>query len=321
MDLVAHDIDARDGTRLRLWELGPEHLPGGTTADAAGEAVLFFHGAITSSRGVVAPPTRGRQYSWMHAAAKRGQNAYALDVRGYGYSEQPEAFEKGPEGGDPSPRARQAALDAADALEEVASRWDRVHLVPISWGTMYSGLMLSGEHPEIDPEIEDLVDSLTFVAPVYIPAWDWYEMAPAMGISADLGAYFVRDKETVKEGQGNGDLFQATWQVQVDSNQGIDDEHYLAPAGAQADIREATQGNPAFEPEHIDVPTFVLRGSGDVLSTRPDALTIYDGIATDGLKEYMEITESDHYVMHSNYRHLVFDEVYDFQQRAHWTND
>jgi pimeloyl-ACP methyl ester carboxylesterase len=307
MDLLSHDIVARDGTRLRLWEYG---LP------KANEAVLFFHGAISPSRAILAPPTADRQYSWLHNVGSRIQRAYALDIRGYGESDTPWEYDQPAEDNDPVVRTQQAATDAADALRYVSDIFDTVHVVAVSWGTMYTGLLLSGTHPEIDDDIDDLVDSCTFVAPVYKPSWEWEPMAETMGLPTDLGAYYVRDKATAEAGSGGGELFEATWQTIVESNQGIDARHHKVPSGAQVDIRAATNGDPTFEPEDISVPSFVLRGTDDALSTRQDALTVYDGIETPGLKEYFELNESDHYIMHDEYREMVFDAVYDFQQHA-----
>jgi len=304
MELTPNDIDARDGTRLRLWELSPER---------ADEAVLFLHGAITSSRALLAPPTGGTEYSWLHGVASRGRAAFALDVRGYGDSERPPELDRPAGENDPVVRAPQAALDAADAIDAVTDRFETVHLVTISWGTMYGGLLLSGQHPEAAaPEVA----TLTLCAPVHLPEWEFGPLAERFGIERPMGAYFVRAKENVEDFEDAGEPFRASWRAQVESGQGIDDGRYLAPTGAQADVRDATEGTPVYDAEGTEMPpTLVLRGTEDTIATREDSLGLYDALSADR-KEYAEVDGTGHYLMFETHRHRVYSLVDTFQGDA-----
>jgi pimeloyl-ACP methyl ester carboxylesterase len=131
MDPTPGTVTADDGTDLRLWEL---------VLDDADEAVLFVHGSITNSRALFAPPVAGDDsYSWLQACARDGRAAFALDVRGYGDSDRPPEMEEPPAENDPPVRAPTAAEDIAAGYDEVAGRYDTVHLVGVSWGTMTCG--------------------------------------------------------------------------------------------------------------------------------------------------------------------------------------
>ncbi|MFC7078762.1 alpha/beta fold hydrolase [Halorussus caseinilyticus] len=245
MNLTAHDVRADDGTRLRVWEDAPES---GEDAGAAGdspasddagaadssaapaEAVLFVHGAITHSRALFAPPVEGREspsgdsrldasYSWLRATADAGRTAYALDVRGYGDSEFPPAMADPPEANDPPVRAGDAADDVAAAFDFATARHGRVHLVGVSWGTMTTGRFLADR--DSGANATD-VASYVQCAPVYDPPYDFSELVSAFGLDADLGAYYVEDRETVaerKDADENLALFEGVWRAMVESGQ------------------------------------------------------------------------------------------------------
>jgi alpha-beta hydrolase superfamily lysophospholipase len=305
MEPVAGETTADDGTRLRVWELPP---PG------ADEAVLFLHGAITCSRALFAPPVPDdTSYSWLHATTEGGRAAFAVDVRGYGDSERPPELDEPPEANEPPVRARDAAIDVRAAYEHVADRYETVHLVGVSWGTMTGGTFLAEGNPD--------VASATLCAPVFRPP---YEFEPAMadfGVDPDLDAYIVQTREEVLDRQADDEstlLFEAVWKTMVESGQGVEGrDAYLAQAGALADVRAGCAGESVYDPSDIAVPTLVIRGSADAVSQREDALGLYDELGVpDDRAEYAEIGGGDHYVMHGHRRGALFDAVAAFQDRA-----
>ena len=310
MEPDAREIAARDGTRLRVWALEPPD---------ADEAVLFLHGAITCLRALFAPPVPDdTSYSWLHATAESGRAgdgraAFAVDVRGYGDSERPPELDEPPEANDPPVRAGDGAVDVRAAYEYVADRYETVHLVGVSWGTMTGGTFLAEGNPE--------VASATLCAPVFRPP---YEFEPAMagfGVDPDLDAYYERTREEVLARQAEGEptpVFEAVWETMVESGQGVAGEDaYLAQSGALADVRDACAGETIYVPGEIGVSTLVIRGSDDVVSQREDALALYDELDAPGdCAEYAEIAGGDHYVMHGPRRGALFDAVAAFQNRV-----
>ncbi|MFC6836813.1 alpha/beta hydrolase [Halomarina ordinaria] len=300
MDPTAHTVEARDGLSLNCWEQ--------STADAT-EAVLFLHGSITCARALFAPPVPGDDsYSWLAATADAGRAAFALDVRGYGDSERPPELDEPPEANGPPVRTDLAANDVADAFAFVRESYDVVHLVGVSWGTNTCGRFVERNDPD--------VASLTQVAPVYDVPYDVEEGLAALGLDADFGAYHYQEYDTVKDRQGEtGALFEAIWRTQVESNQGVDGERYLAQTGALADYDDCGRGNPPYDAAALDLPTLVVRGSEDVISVREDATTLYDELGTEE-GEYLELAGGDHYLMHGARRAALYDAVAGFQDRA-----
>lgn len=314
MSIEAHDVEARDGTRLRLWE---------ASAPSPDRAVLFVHGATYASRAIFAPRgAPGR--TWLGSVADAGAAGFALDLRGYGDSERPAAMAGLPEAARPPVRGDAAAADLRDAVDAVAGRVEGdVHLVGTSWGTMVAGRLLDGD------DAPDLA-SVTLHAPVYRPD-------PALVEGFDLGepprAYRTVAREEARRrwdeqlpGEGparyrGGDVdsdptFDAFWRTLVESGQGTADGTVVAPNGTLLDLRDATNGDPGYDPAAIDVPTLVVRGSLDPTSTRADACALYDALSPPGdAAKYVEITGGSHFVHLEQRREALFDAVDRFQRR------
>jgi pimeloyl-ACP methyl ester carboxylesterase len=302
MTFQSHDIRARDGTALHCWERSP---------DDADEAVLFVHGAITNARALFDTPVEGDDsYSWLRAAAGMGRAAFALDVRGYGHSDLPPEMDEPPEANGPPVRADRAADDIGDALGFVRERYDPVHLVGVSWGCHTTGRLLERDAPDLA--------SYTAVAPAYKPRYDFEEGLAALGVPGLDVAWYTQDRETVRERQGGDDaLFEAVWQAQVDSNQGIDETTYVAQTGALADWAASVRGDPVWDPAAIDVPTLTVRGSADEIADRSGTLDYYDDLDVPGDRaDYVEFDGADHYLMHSDRRRDFFRTVHAFQDRV-----
>jgi pimeloyl-ACP methyl ester carboxylesterase len=315
-------VTAGDGTDLRLWELPAD--------DDTDTAVLHVHGSITNSRALFAPPVEGDDsHSWLAATADAGRTALALDIRGYGDSDRPAALDEPPEANDPPVQAPTAALDIAAAVESARERFDTVHLLGVSWGTMTCGHYLA-HHVEGAPEADSEgapVASLVQVAPVHRPPWTFEEVTTALGVDSGLDAHYHQHYDAVRERQGAADggddpLFEAVWRAQVESGQGVDEETYVAQAGAMADTKAACEGETAYDADAVTVPALVVRGSDDGISTREDALGLYDELgAVADRKEYAELAGADHYAMHGQRRGALYDAVSSFHDRVERASD
>jgi pimeloyl-ACP methyl ester carboxylesterase len=304
VDLHRHTVTAADGTALRLYE---------APSPPTDEAVLHLHGAITHAQALFAPPVDGdASYSWLHANAARGRAAFALDVRGYGESDPLEVYDDPPDANEPPVRARDAARDVHAAVEFVADRYETVHLVGVSWGTMTAGAYLESYG-------NDRVASLVQCGPVYRSPLDFADVVAGLGLGTDLGAWFVDDYETVRERQGGGGpVFEAVWSAMVDSPQGLADRNaYRAQTGAFADTRGCCADDPPYDAGAIEVPTLVVRGSADETAVRADALACYDENGARGdAAEYAEIAGAGHYVMHGPRRQALYAGVASFFDRV-----
>ena len=305
-------VTAADGTDLCLWGLSPREVDGG--GDSDGEtAVVHVHGSITNSRALFAPPVAGDDsYSWLAATARAGRTALALDIRGYGDSDRPPELDEPPEANDPPVRAPAAARDIAAAVDAASERFDTVHLVGVSWGTMTCGYYLAHHAPAAP------VASLTQVAPVHRPPWTFEEVTTALGVDPGLDAYYYQHYDEVVERQGGDDaLFEAVWRAQVESNQGVDDETYVAQSGSLADTAMACEGEPVYDAAAVEVPSLIVRGTDDAISVREDALGLYDELgAAAGRKEYAELAGADHYAMHGTRRTALYESVAAYHDRV-----
>ncbi|MFC7132869.1 MULTISPECIES: alpha/beta hydrolase [Salinibaculum] len=300
MELRSHDVPADDGLTLNCWERSP--------ADAD-EAVLFVHGVVTNARALFVTPVEGdTSYSWLHAASDLGRAAFAMDQRGYGDSDVPAVMDEPPEGRDPPTRADQAADDIAAVVDWIREDYDTVHLVGVSWGSHTTGRYLERDDPP--------VASLVHCAPVYEPAYDFETGLDALSIPDADRAWFEQDRETVRaRSDHDPEVFDAIWRAQVESNQGVDDDTYVAQAGGIADWRESVRGDPVWDPANIDVPTMVFYGTDDTLADRQGSLACFDRLPVDKA-EYVEMAGVDHYMMHGERRQEVFRLVSDFQDRV-----
>lgn len=305
MEPVVRETRARDGTRLRVWELAPPDVD---------EAVLFLHGAITCSRALFARPSRTILATRGSTPRRRGAGPHLRWTSGATVTVNARRSWTNPRRRTARPCARTTtAIDVRAAHEYVADRYEMVHLVDVSWGTMTGGTFLAaGNHD---------VASATLCAPVHQPP---YEFEPAMadfGIDPDLDAYYERTREEVLARQADGEptpVFEAVWETMVASGQGVEGrDAYVAQSGALADVRAACAGESVYDPGEIAVPTLVIRGSTDAVSRREDALRLYDELgAADDRREYAEIGGADHYVMHGHRRRALFDAVASFQDRV-----
>lgn len=314
-DLHSHDATSADGTRVRLWERAP--------ADA-GEAVLFVHGATYGGRAAF-DALPGEGYSWLAAAARDGRAAFAVDLRGYGDSDRPADGESGDGDGEAVPaRAPAAATDVRAALARVRERFDRVHLVGYSWGTVVCGTLLAGgDAPR--------VASLTQFAPVFRVA---EEVAARFDLGDPPAPYRRVTRRDVAERWndqipgdpaahrgGPGDpVLDAFWARLVESGQGeraeAGDDAIYAPNGTLLDLRESVEADP-YAPADIGVPALVARGSLDPTARREDALALYDRLgAGDDRKEYAEVAGGTHFLPLERRRGALYDAVAAFQDRA-----
>jgi len=314
MTVEGHDIEARDGIRLRLWE---------QPSPNAQRAVLFVHGATYASRAVFAP--RGApEYSWLRAATDADTVGFALDIRGYGGSERPPAMETTPDDTEPPVRADIAAADLHDAVTTIHERLDiPVHLVGSSWGTIIVGRFMT------TADASSIV-SVALHAPVFQPSTDLLE-------GFDLGeppqAYRTISRTearsrwdeqlpattpaTYRGGDAEADpVFESFWRTLADSGQGSDEDTIVAPNGTLVDLTTAVEGEQLYDPTAIDASTLVIRGSLDPTSTRADAIGLYDALSVPGDESaYIEIEGGTHFIHLERRRSALYDAVQCFQER------
>jgi pimeloyl-ACP methyl ester carboxylesterase len=310
MALDAHEVEAADGTRIRLWEV---------PRDDTDTATLFVHGATYPSLAAFGSPDGSD--SWLSRATENGTTAFAVDLRGYGDSERPAGFDTESTDSKAVPsRAAAAATDVEAALDRIRERFERVHLVGYSWGSIVCGRYLTGSG--------DSVASLTQFAPVYRPAaekaarWAPDEPpSPARSVTrTEARERWDRqfpDEDDPSRYRPDG-AFEAFWNTLADSGQsvpGADEPTIAAPNGTLFDLVATANGDPVYDAADISVPTLVVRGSLDPTVTREDALALYDELGCGDDREYTEIAGGTHFLPLERRRGALFDVVSGFQKR------
>jgi pimeloyl-ACP methyl ester carboxylesterase len=291
-------VTAPDGTQICRW--GRE--PGNAT-----EAVVFVHGATYGARSAFDPDG----VSWLDAVAATGRAAYAPDVRGYGDSDSPPALDAPADRNSPVVRASTAARDVAAAIETVRERYETVHLVGYSWGTMISGLIVT-EHG-VD------VTSLVQYAPVFQPEAarrNEFGTGDSPGAFREVTRTEARKRwaDQRPEGAVPDDAFDAFWQVLSGSGQRVDADTIRAPNGTLLDLRAAVDA-PLYDATGVDIPTLVVRGSLDTASSRADSLALFEAL-TGPDRTYTEIADGTHFLQFESGRQVLYETVRGFHERV-----
>lgn len=314
MHTETHRIESDDDITISLRE---------RSATDPDTAVVFVHGATYAGRAAF-DPVGAPEYSWLAWAADAGRAAFAVDIRGYGRSERPPAMDAGDESETPPSRASEAVTDVDAAIRAVETQFSGpIHLVGTSWGTMIIGRLLTmSDAPD--------VASVTLHAPVFEPdssLLDGMRTDPPPIRTMTHNEVQSRWNEQVstdppaaiREGTADSDpVFDAFWTSLVSSEQGMDgDDAIVAPNGTLADLAEASAGDPPYDPDAIDVPTLVVRGSLDPTSTREDAFRVYDRLSIpDDEAVYTEIDGGTHFVHLERRRKTLYETVDTFQSGA-----
>jgi len=126
----------RDGLRIYLWEKYQEDQL--QTFSRTGRVVLLVHGGTRSGRSLY--DLQIRDYSLMDFLARNGFDVWAIDIHGYGHSDQTSTDWID---------AHSAAADIAAAVQHITDvrRIAKINLLGCSAGSQRTGVYVM-EHPE-----------------------------------------------------------------------------------------------------------------------------------------------------------------------------
>lgn len=263
--------------------------------------VLFVHGATFPGESTF--DVNLRDYSWMEFLAKRGLDAFALDVRGYGRSTGP------PESG-ASIVGPETAMEDIDSTVNYVLRLRnvaKVSLIGLSWGSSTSALYAQTH--------EDKVERLLLCAPGYR---NNDLLAQALGAEEEAlrtHSYLYRtgdelkarwDKELAYDGQREQNVLGKTIQLILQSDatskrRSPPSARY--PTGAWRDIHSMFRDHkPPYDPTRIKAPTLIARGALDTFSLLHDAVDLYRDLASEE-KALVTISGGGHF-LHLERPHL-----------------
>lgn len=261
--------------RLAVWHQPQPEAP-----------VLLLHGVTYSSRSVfdLAVPGHPREeYSLIRGLAARGHDVYALDLAGYGMSDD-----------DPLADLGSQVRDVRHVLDEIR---DRTGITPAllgwSWGAQVAA-RLANEHPD---RLRALVFWGSFwgggsvARPVTAP--------PPGGRRVNTVEHAAADFAT----PAHYDAFVRDAFVRM--------ALVVDPTSPVVGRVEVAAGVPLHDPARISVPLLALRGSHDPICDPVD-LAEYVARVPHGDKALVEIAGSDHNTQFSHGRHELVDHLDEF---------
>jgi pimeloyl-ACP methyl ester carboxylesterase len=243
--------------------------------ERSGPPVLFVHGATFPSALAAGYRFHGR--SWMDDLHFHGYDAWAFDFAGYGGSQryaQMDADGNGP----PLGRCDVAAHQLARVVEHVARTTDqaRVSLVAHSWGSIPAALY-AARHPE-------RIAKLCLFGP--IARRDGEAAAPPGAWRlVTIPQQLARFVEDVPPGHApvliEPELAQwgPAYLASDPAAAARTPQAVKIPSGPVADIGAAWSGALGWRPEDIRIPTLVVRGAWDHVTTGADADWLLSRIA------------------------------------------
>lgn len=290
---VSHLIVSSDEPGLRL------HL---RMRGEGGPPVLFVHGATYASRLYDIPHPGA---SWLEATARAGFCAYAVDVRGFGRSHS-KAMTAATR---PYGRAREVIRDIDDAVRWICDRHgtEKIVLAGGSWGSIAAGLFASTIG-------RGRVERLMLYAPIFAernegwiglladpedqtrfsPHWTGCRRVDEAGTRARWDAEITAPDISDWRDEA---VLQALVQSSLSDDRSSGDvtpPAFRAPNGAYADLWDAFNGRPLYDPAMLDAPLLLLRASNDPTSTRSDAMAVLER-AGSVRKTYAEVANGSHF--------------------------
>lgn len=272
----------------------------GFTSSGTKTPTLFVHGATYGSRMYDIPV---QDMSWLKYCSKQGNPAYAIDIRGYGKSTSC-SF---PEVNEPYATAHHAVQDIDLAVNWLRNRYniEQVNLVGGSWGSITSSIYASTVG-------RNKIASLVLYAPIFSAKNSLWQKLLAdpentANYCSKLGYWRLVNLSQTKErwdeeipaGENwrDNNVLEVLVQSSIeDASGGQSASGFVVPNGTLLDLWQVFgEGRSLYDPELINCPVLLLRGSGDLTSTREDSLDLFDRILTPQ-KRYVEIAGGGHFI-------------------------
>lgn len=269
--------------------------------------LLLVHGATIASI-LWDNPLPG--WSWMDRLAQDGFHVFAVDLRGYGQSSRPASFDRPPLENRPYAKATEVVQDVLDAINFIKARtgYDQIDLLGGSWGSIICGKLIA-EKPNIG------VRRLVLYAPLFCepdskPSW-LPEVGGSQANTRPMGAYRevsikgLKDRWDAEIPVADKTLWRAPGVFEALADSCIGDsagytwstpDTFRAPGGTIADLFEIYSGKPLYDCSNITIPTLLVRGAADPVSTHGDAARLFEQLNS-SIKHYTIVGEGAHFMI------------------------
>jgi pimeloyl-ACP methyl ester carboxylesterase len=273
--------------------------------------VLFVHGATFPSETGFDIDLPGG--SWLDFVVRRGFDAYALDIRGYGRSTRPPAMQQPPEANTPFADTREAVRDVSAAVDFILKRRgvERLDLIGWSWGTT----LMAGYAAENAGKVNKLV--------LYAPVWIGASPGPAY-----QGAYRTSTRDGVRPFATAGvpkdradEINPIAWYDRWWSANLATDPVGAArnppvvrsPNGALKDLRGMWgNGKPTYDAAAVRAPTLLVVGEWDAITAPAVAQELYKQLVGASQKRLVLLSEGSHFMAVEKTRMRLLREVQQF---------
>lgn len=266
--------------------------------------LLLVHGATLAS-ALWDNPAPG--WSWMDRLALDGKHVFAIDLRGYGRSSRPATFAAEAMDNPPYARAEDVINDVLDALVFIRQRTgcDRIDLLGGSWGSIVCGKLVA------EGAADETVRRLVLYAPLYQEQAARPDWLPDGAQPASFGAYrqvMISDLRARWDAEipvTDKSLWRPDGVFEALALSCIQDDaahawarpdSFRVPSGTLADLDRSFSGHPLYDARNISIPTLLVRGNADPISTDADAAYLFDAIRAE-TKRYVVIGNGAHFMI------------------------
>lgn len=298
-----HHVEVRDCLRVALHR----YQPAGRSIRASLPAVLFLHGSTFPTKLSSGYVFRDGS-SWMEHLSDAGFDVWGLDFLGYGDSDRDPGMVGERWDGEPPGRVPDAVMQATAALATMrAAGVSRVAVVAHSWGTMVAGRLVQ-DRP-------DLVERLVLFGAISPRSESAAIRASIPFQEVTVEQQLARFAGQVPEGEA-GVLVEArleTWGPRYLATDAASQERnppaVRVPYGPVVDTLDAWAGRLPYEPEKILVPTLLIRGEWDPVTTAADTAWLFDALVAVPEKRSVVIGHGTHLLQLERGRFQLYDEV------------
>lgn len=267
-------------------------------------AVLIVHGATFPTSLSSAYPIDG--HSWFDDLQGAGFEVYGLDFLGYGESGHYPESGVDPEGPPGTAAESLEQLECAVSFIRARSPGCPLSLVAHSWGTIPAGMLLAAGRHEIaravfyGPVVART--QATGAAPRPLPAF--VDIDAAQQWAAFIAGVPAGMQPPIGEAE-----FSRWARAYLDSSRAEGASSVRIPGGPLRDLQRASGGFLPYDPAAIRVPSLVVRGTWDAVTTEEDSIRFLHALPASIPKRLVWIHGGTHRLHLEKPRGELFSEV------------